>query len=66
MLIPSSNYWNVIHGTRPGEALQDEEGVQIMQVLGRNMAYLMKLVENGKGKVTPPEMSGKVYTNFIR
>lgn len=66
MLIPTSNYWNVIHGTAPGEALNDAEGVQIMQVLGRNMAYLLKLKENGAGKVDPPEAARKVYTNFVR
>ena len=48
MLMPSSNYWNVIHGTAPGEATEDEEGKQIMRVLGKNMAWLMKLVENWK------------------
>ena len=65
MLIPTSNYWNVIHGTRPGEVTQDEEGTQIMRVLGRNMAWLMKLVENGKGTVAEPERENKIYTNFI-
>ena len=53
MLIPMSNYWNVIHGFRPGEVTQDLEGVQIMRVLGKNMAYLMKLVENGKEELVP-------------
>ncbi|KDR95836.1 Multimeric flavodoxin WrbA [Peptoclostridium litorale DSM 5388] len=66
MIMPTSNYWNVIHGTRPGEALQDEEGVQIMRVLGKNMAYALKLVENGKGSVEEPEKERKVFTNFIR
>ena len=66
MLIPTSNYWNVIHGARPGEATQDEEGVQIMRVLGKNMAWLMKLVEHGKGRIIPPEREKKIYTNFIR
>ncbi|MFZ5967260.1 MAG: flavodoxin family protein [Bacillota bacterium] len=66
MLIPTSNYWNVIHGTRPGEVLKDEEGVQIMRVLGKNMAWLLKLVENGKGTVKEPERESKSYTNFIR
>lgn len=66
MLMPTSNYWNVIHGTRPGEAVQDEEGVQIMRLLGQNMAWLMKLVENGKGVVKEPEREKKVFTNFIR
>ncbi|GIM27581.1 FMN reductase [Clostridium polyendosporum] len=66
MLIPTSNYWNVIHGTRPGEALQDEEGMQIMRVLGKNMAWLIKLVENGKGTVKEPERENKLFMNFIR
>jgi len=66
MMIPTSNYWNVIHGMTPGEVLNDPEGVQIMQVLGRNMAYLMKLMEYGKGKIEAPEKARKVLTNFIR
>lgn len=66
MLMPTSNYWNVIHGTAPGEAVRDEEGTQIMKVLGKNMAWLMKLVEFGKGKVQEPEMERKTFTNFIR
>lgn len=66
MLIATSNYWNVIHGRTPGEALQDEEGVQIMRVLGQNMAWLMKLVQNGKGSVPEPAREAKIYTNFIR
>jgi multimeric flavodoxin WrbA len=65
MLIPTSNYWNVIHGTRPGEATQDTEGVQIMRVLGKNMAWLMKLAEHGKGAVAEPEREAKIYMNFI-
>jgi len=65
MLMPTSNYWNVIYGTRPGEVTQDAEGVQIMRVLGKNMAWLMKLVQNGKGAVAAPEREEKVYFNFI-
>ena len=66
MLMPSTNYWNVIHGAKPGEVMQDEEGVQIMRILGKNMAYLLKLMENEKGKVEAPEKEKKIYTNFIR
>ncbi|MFZ2957199.1 MAG: flavodoxin family protein [Candidatus Ozemobacteraceae bacterium] len=66
MLVPTSNYWNVIHGAKPGDAAKDEEGVQIMKILGKNMAWLLKLVENGKGKVAEPERENKVYMNFIR
>ena len=66
MIVPTSNYWNVIHGLMPGEVLQDEEGVQVMQVLGRNMTYVLKLVENGVGKVEMPAQVQKTFTNFIR
>lgn len=64
MFLPSSNYWNVIHGREPKEVLQDEEGVQIMRVLGKNMAYLMKQLESGSA--CPPEREQKIYTSFIR
>ena len=66
MLLPTSNYWNVIHGTRPGEATKDEEGRQIMQVLGRNMAWLMQLVQHGRDAVPAPARENKIYMNFIR
>ncbi|MBP2034036.1 multimeric flavodoxin WrbA [Clostridium algifaecis] len=66
MLIPSTNYWNVVHGTTPGEALEDEEGTQIMRVLGKNMAWLMKLFEKGKETVIEPERENKIFTNFVR
>lgn len=66
MLLATSNYWNVIHGRVPGEALQDAEGVQIMRVLGKKIVWLMRLLENGKGVVPEPEREAKVMTNFIR
>jgi len=46
--------------------LQDEEGVQTMRILGRNMAWLLKIVELGKDKIEPTESERKIYTNFIR
>ncbi len=66
MLVPSANYWNVIFGRNPGEVLKDEEGIQIMRILGKNMAWLLKLVENGKDKIISPERENKIFTNFIR
>ncbi|NPD43990.1 flavodoxin family protein [Lentimicrobium sp. S6] len=66
MMLASSNYWNVIHGTMPGEVHQDEEGIQIMRVLGKNMAYLLELREHGKGKVEAPEQEKKIYIHFVR
>lgn len=64
MPVVSSNYWNVIHGRMPGEVHQDEEGTQIMRVLGKNMAWLLKCV-NGEN-AQPPEREQKIYTNFVR
>lgn len=66
MMMPTSNYWNVIHGARPGEVLQDEEGVQIMRILGKNMAYLMKMMDSAKSIVPAPEKEKKQMMNFIR
>lgn len=66
MLMPTSNYWNVVFGTKPGDALKDDEGVQIMRILGKNMAWLMKLVELGEGKIEKPEAERKAYMNMIR
>ena len=40
MPIVSSNYWNMVHGNTPEDVMQDEEGVQTMRILGRNMAWL--------------------------
>ena len=66
MFMPSSNYWGVIHGRTVGESLQDEEGVQIMRILGKNMAWLMKAVNLAKQQIPAPEKEQKVMTNFIR
>jgi multimeric flavodoxin WrbA len=66
MVMPTGNYWNVIHGTTPGDVNEDAEGKQTMEVLGKNMAWVLKLVENGKGKVEPPKLNTKIWTHFIR
>lgn len=66
MIMPCSNYWNVAHGMSPGEMEQDGEGKQIMEVLGKNMAWLMKVMEVGKKEVPAPKPVVKTMTNFIR
>ena len=66
MIMPGSNYWNVAHGLVRGELEQDAEGKQIMEVLGRNMAWIMKTMEYGKVQIPAPEPVAKVTTNFIR
>ena len=66
MPVASSQYWNSIHGREPGEAVQDEEGLQIMRTLARNMAFLMKSIALGKEKYGLPEQEEFCRTNFIR
>jgi len=66
MILATSNYWNVIHGRLPGEVINDEEGVQIMEVVGNNMAWLLKMREQTKDTVPAPASLQKVMTNFIR
>ncbi len=65
MVVVSSNYWNIIHGMQEGEAEQDSEGLQIMRVLGANMAWLLKTKQAGID-IQPPQPTGKVFMNFIR
>lgn len=66
MIIPTSNYWNVIYGRDPGEVMQDEEGKQILRVLAKNMAWLLKIIEYGKEKIEFPDPEDKIIMNFIR
>lgn len=66
MPVASSQYWNSIHGRRPGEALGDAEGLQTMRTLAANMTFLMKSIALGKEAYGLPEQEEKVSTNFIR
>lgn len=66
MPIVSSNYWNEIHGNTAEEAAQDEEGLQIMRMLGNNMAWLLQCIQLGKEKGLEPVRERKIMTNFIR
>ena len=66
MIIATANYWNVIHGRSEGEVTQDLEGRQIMRVLGKNMAWLLKMKEVSKGLVEEPLAEQKVAMHFIR
>ena len=64
MVIVSSNYWNQVHGNTPEEVMKDEEGMQTMRVLGRNLAYTVKAFRNAA--LPLPEAENKIKTNFIR
>ncbi|MCD7900444.1 MAG: flavodoxin family protein [Bacteroides sp.] len=64
MPVVSSQYWNSVHGLQKGEATQDAEGLQVMRTLGRNMAWLLRNLQNGGQPIPEPE--DRVNTNFIR
>jgi len=46
MIVPGSSYWNIGIGLAPGDVERDEEGIQTMKTLGRNMAWLLKKIKN--------------------
>ena len=64
MPVVSSQYWNMVYGQMPGQAAQDEEGMQTMRTLGRNMAWMIKRLDLQKHG--HPEPEPQVRTNFIR
>ena len=66
MPVVSSRYWNGMHGSRPGEVLEDLEGMQVARTLARNMVFLMKSIRLGKETYGLPEKEESVGTNFIR
>lgn len=68
MPIISSRYWNMVHGSTPEDVMKDEEGMQTMRILARNMAYFLKCIAAAKEKgIELPKQEEKiVFTNFIR
>ena len=66
MPVASSQYWNGVHGRAPGEAAQDEEGLQTMRTLAQNMSFLIKSITLGKEKFGLPEKEAGIRTSFIR
>ena len=65
MPVVSSQYWNSVHGRTPGEAVKDEEGLQTMRTLARNMTFLIKSIKLGKDTFGLPEKEEKIMTHFI-
>ena len=66
MPIASSRYWNMVHGHTAEDVMQDEEGVQCMRILGRNIAFLVKAIAAEKERNGLPEAEEVTFTNFIR
>ena len=66
MPVVSSRYWNMVHGHTAEDVMKDEEGCQIMRVLGRNMAFLIRAIAIERERNGLPEKEVTKYTNFIR
>ena len=66
MPVVSSTYWNHVYGNEPDEVLLDEEGLMTMRNIGKNMAWLLKCIDNGKKSGLDHPDNPKVLTNFIR
>ncbi len=67
MPIVTSQYWNQVHGNTPDEVRRDEEGMQTMRTLARNMAWLLRCIQAGaEAGVSLPSREAPKKTNFIR
>ncbi|MDD6789681.1 MAG: flavodoxin family protein [Lachnospira sp.] len=67
MPIVTASYWNHVFGSKAEDVAQDKEGLQTMYNLGKNMAWMLKLIENGKiNGIGHPDNVTDVRTNFAR
>lgn len=67
MPVASSRYWNEVHGMTYDDVAKDIEGVQVMRVLARNMAFLIKSIALGKEHIgLPVKESERIATSFIK
>lgn len=46
MIVPGASYWNIGIGLDRNDAADDAEGLQTMQTLGQNMAWLMQRLQS--------------------
>ena len=65
MPVASGQYWNGFFGSYSDEE-QDQEGLQQMRTLAKNMVFLMKSIELGKKEFGLPQREKGIATNFIR
>jgi multimeric flavodoxin WrbA len=67
MPVISSTYWNMVHGRKPEDVKQDEEGLQTLRILARNMAWFLRCKAAGaKAGVGLPQREKPLRTDFIR
>lgn len=66
MPIVSATYWNHVFGAKAEDVKEDIEGLNTMYNLGKNMAWMLKVIDLGKQNgINHPE-NEHLYTNFVR
>lgn len=67
MPVVASTYWNMVFGPVPELVQKDQEGLQTMRNLARNMAWMLRCIALGKEHgVLPPKEESSYRTNFNR
>jgi len=62
----ASQYWNCVHASVPKDLEQDQEGLQILRQLARNLVWLVKSLEISKIQGLPlPKSEDRIWTNFV-
>ena len=62
MPVVTSQYWNIVYGRDAGEAALDQEGMQTMRSLAKNMATMLEALKDQP----KPEYEARQAMNFIR
>ena len=66
MPIVTSTYWNHVFGSKAEDVQEDQEGLNTMYNLGKNMAWLLKLIELGKENGIQHPQNEHIFTSFVR
>lgn len=68
MPIAASQYWPMVHGSKPEDVARDEEGLQTLRLLARNLSFMMKsfALARAQGILPPAPEAERKRTNFIR
>ncbi len=61
MPVVSSQYWNMVHGSKSEDVEKDLEGLHVMKIIAKNMIWLLNAIKEGH-----PEPEIKPVTSFIR
>lgn len=67
MPLVSGSYWAMVHGAGPEEVMKDQEGIQVVSNMARNLAYTVKALKAAQeAGLEKPRNEYGARTNFIR